>query len=42
MAIQASLRAESATTIVFVEDEQWGTRVSQADVDAILAALRGG
>jgi hypothetical protein len=39
VAVQASLRAESATTIVFVEDAQWGTRVSQTDVDAILAAF---
>ncbi|MGD8396743.1 MAG: hypothetical protein PVF43_14835, partial [Candidatus Eiseniibacteriota bacterium] len=37
--VQATLRGESAHTLVYVEDAEWGDRVDQAAVDAVLAAF---
>jgi hypothetical protein len=37
--IQAELRAMSASTVVYVESSEWGSRVTQGDVDRVLAAF---
>jgi len=37
--IEAELRAQSPTTLIYVESGEWGERVAQADVDRMLVAF---